>query len=82
MSKEKYVSIKLKKNTSEKLLAVSKNERISLSELVEKALDLYVAEDEIAGFTYDVEKQIYMLKKKVQEDIELNRTMYKLLKGF
>lgn len=82
MSKEKYVSIKLKKNTSEKLLAVSKNERISLSELVEKALDLYVAEDEIADFTYDVEKQIYMLRKKVQEDIELNRTMYKLLKGF
>lgn len=76
------MSIKLKKNTSEKLLAVSKNERISLSELVEKALDLYVAEDEIADFTYDVEKQIYMLRKKVQEDIELNRTMYKLLKGF
>lgn len=82
MSKEKYVSIKLKTNTSEKLLAISKNERISLSELVDKALDLYVAEDEIADFTYDVEKQIYMLRKKVQEDIELNRTMYKLLKGF
>lgn len=82
MSKEKYVSIKLKTNTSEKLLAISKNERISLSELVDKALDLYVAEDEIVDFTYDVEKQIYMLRKKVQEDIELNRTMYKLLKGF
>lgn len=82
MSKEKYVSIKLKKNTSERLLAVSKNERISLSELVEKALDLYVAEDEIMDFTYDVEKQIYKLRKKVQEDIELNRAMYKLLKGF
>lgn len=82
MSKEKYVSIKLKKNTSEKLLAISKNERISLSELVDKALDLYVAEDEITDFTYDVEKQIYILRKKVQEDIELNRTMYKLLKGF
>lgn len=76
------MSIKLKTNTSEKLLAISKNERISLSELVDKALDLYVAEDEIADFTYDVEKQIYMLRKKVQEDIELNRTMYKLLKGF
>lgn len=82
MSKEEYVSIKLKKNTSEILLTVSKNERISLSELVDKALELYVAKDEVASFTYDVEKQIYMLRKKVQEDIELNRTMYKLLKGF
>lgn len=82
MSKEEYVSIKLKKSTSEKLLTISKNERISLSELVDKSLELYVAKEEIANFTYDVEKQIYMLRKKVQEDIELNRTMYKLLKGF
>lgn len=82
MSKEEYVSIKLKKSTSEKLLTISKNERIRLSELVDKSLELYVAKDEVASFTYDVEKQIYMLRKKVQEDIELNRTMYKLLKGF
>ncbi|NKC60585.1 hypothetical protein HED34_11505 [Vagococcus fluvialis] len=64
MSKEEYVSIKLKKSTSEKLLTISKNERISLSELVDKSLELYVAKDEVASFTYDVEKQIYMLKNK------------------
>lgn len=82
MTKEKYVSVKTREETYIRLLAISKNEGMGVSDLIERAVDLYVSQVTIRDLTDDVEKQIYMLRKKVQEDIELNRTMYKLLKGF
>lgn len=81
MTKEKYVSVKTREETYIRLLAISKNEGMGVSDLIERAVDLYVSQVTIRDLTDDVEKQIYMLRKKVQEDIELNRTMYKLLKG-
>lgn len=82
MSKEKFVSSKLKADTYTRLLAISKKEEKSTSELIDEMIDSRLSKELQNDFNEDVEKQIYKLRKNVLEDIEINRSLYKILKGF
>lgn len=82
MSKEKYVSSKIKDDTYKRLLAVSKKESITISDLIDEMLDTHLSQKNRSDFTEDVEKQIFKLNKNVLEDIEINKSIYKLLKGY